>query len=104
MQRILLIVILLAFTALTVLALMHHGVTGIFSHQFANFAGMQVFLDLVIALALFLVWMWRDARASGRNPWPWLLLTLVAGSFGPLVYLILHPQKPDTGGRRGNSR
>jgi hypothetical protein len=104
MQRILLIVILLAFSALTVLALIHHGVTGIFSHQFVNLAGMQVFLDLVIALALFLVWMWRDARAAGRNPWPWLLLTLVVGSIGPLIYLILYPQKPLTGGGPGNAR
>ena len=43
---------------------------------------------LVIALGLFLVWMWRDAKAAGRNPWPWLVLTLVAGSIGPLIYLL----------------
>lgn len=104
MQRILLIVTLLAFTALTVLTLIHHGVTGIFGHQFANLAGMQVFFDLVIALTLFMVWMWRDARAAGRNPWPWLFLTLVVGSIGPLIYLILYPQKPDTGSGPGHSR
>jgi hypothetical protein len=53
-----------------------------------NTAGMQVLADLVIALLLFCVWMWRDARASGRRPWPWLLLTLATGSFGPLLYLL----------------
>ena len=104
MQRLLLIIVLLAFTALTVLTLIHHGATGIFSHQFANLAGMQVFLDLVIALALFLVWMWRDARAAGRNPWPWLFLTLAVGSIGPLIYLILYPQKADAGSEPGNPR
>jgi len=44
--------------------------------------------DLVIALSVFLVWMWRDARAIGRNPWPWLVMTLAIGSFGPLLYLL----------------
>jgi len=47
-----------------------------------------VLVDLVIALTLVLVWMWRDAQATGRNVWPWVLLTLVAGSFGPLGYLL----------------
>ena len=104
MQRVLLIVILFAFMALTVLALIQHGVAGIFDHQFGNLAGMQVFIDLVIALVLFLVWMWRDARIAGRNPWPWTLLTLVTGSIGPLIYLILCLPKPDRGVVPGNSR
>jgi hypothetical protein len=34
------------------------------------------------------VWMWRDAKAHGRNPWVWVIATLIVGSFSPLLYLI----------------
>ncbi len=88
MQRTLLLVTLAAFGALTGLALWHHGYWGILEPHFKTFGAAQVLADLVIALALFLVWMWRDARATGRNPWPWLVLTFAAGSFGPLLYLL----------------
>ena len=44
---------------------------------------------MLAALGLVLVWLWRDALARGKNPWPWLLATLVVGSFAPLVYLWL---------------
>jgi hypothetical protein len=37
--------------------------------------------------------MWRDARSTGRNIWPWIIATLVAGSFGPLLYFITGKQK-----------
>lgn len=88
MNRTLLIVILLAFGALTAVALAHHGYLGLFKLQFQTWGGTQVFADLVIALTLVMGWMWRDARALGRNVWPWLVATLALGSFGPLLYLL----------------
>jgi hypothetical protein len=90
MQRNLLIVTLIALLSITALALKHGGLWGIFAPNFQSFAEFQVFFDLVIALSLFLVWMWRDATSAGRNPWPWLVLTLSVGSIGPLVYLIIY--------------
>lgn len=62
---------------------------GIVAPPFQGLAAAQVFVDLVIALVLAMIWMWRDARAAGRNPWPWIVATLVTGSFGPLVYLLV---------------
>lgn len=89
MNRTLLLVITIAFAALSIPAVVEHGITGILLHQFANLAGMQVLADLLITLGLFIAWMWSDATRSDRNPWPWLVLTLAAGSFGPLLYLLL---------------
>jgi len=88
MKRGAIILTLLAFGALSVVALAEHGFSGIFRHQLLNTGGMQVLADLAIALVLCLYWMWKDARARGRNPLPWVGLTLVAGSFGPLIYLL----------------
>ena len=94
MTRALLILTLVAFSALTALALWQHGLWGIFQPLFASTAGLQVFVDLVIALSLFMVWMWHDARRTGRSPWPWIVLTLLTGSFGPLLYLLARPASP----------
>jgi hypothetical protein len=88
MQRAVLVVVLGAFSVLTLAAVWKHGYWGIFEHQLQNTAGLQVLADLGIALALVLTWLWRDAKATGRNPLPWLVLTLAVGSFGPLVYLL----------------
>ena len=88
MPRVLLIVVLAAFAALTAAAVLRHGYLGVFLVPLQTLAGAQVMADLVIALGLVLTWLWQDARARGRNPWPWVIFTLAAGSFGPLVYLL----------------
>lgn len=88
MQRNLVAITLVLFGALTAAALWQHGYWGIFEPHFQSFGGAQVFADLVIALALVMVWMWHDARATGRNVWPWIAATLTLGSFGPLLYLL----------------
>jgi hypothetical protein len=88
MQRAILIAVIVLFGILTTLAVRDHGVWGIIEPHFRSFGPAQVFADLVIALTLVMIWMWRDARASGRNPWPWIVATLAVGSFGPLFYLL----------------
>lgn len=95
LSRPLLIVVLVAFSALTAVALWRHGYWGIIAPHFETAGAAQVLADLVIALSLFLVWMWRDARETGRSPWPWLVLTLAAGSIGALLYLLTRPA-PDS--------
>ena len=88
MQRTLIIITLILFGALSAAALWQHGYWGIIAPHFKSFGAGQVLADLVIALTLAMVWMWRDAKATGRNAWPWVVVTLALGSFGPLLYLL----------------
>ncbi|RZM77933.1 DUF2834 domain-containing protein [Leptolyngbya iicbica] len=88
MNRSLIILTLMLFGALSGAALWYHGYLGILMPHFQSFGAGQVFADLVIALGLVMIWMWQDAQKMQRNPWPWLGITLVAGSFGPLLYLL----------------
>jgi len=81
--------VLLLFSGLTAVALWHHGYVGLFAFQLSTYAGIQVLTDLVIALGLFLLWLWQDAKQAGRNPWPWILGTCVTGSIAPLLYVLL---------------
>ncbi|MFN4354395.1 DUF2834 domain-containing protein [Parvibaculum sp.] len=83
-----LLAVILAFGALTVLALMEAGYFGIFLQHFENYAGMQVLTDLVIVCVLGIVWMLHDGKTSGVTPWPFVVLTLAAGAFGILFYLV----------------
>lgn len=90
MVRTFLLIILIAFLAFTTVALWQHGLLGFFALLFQNLATIQVFIDLGIALSLFLVWLWHDARKAGRSPWPWMVLILCSGSIGALIYLIMY--------------
>jgi hypothetical protein len=91
MLRTALLLLLVPFAVLTALALWHHGVWGIIAPHFRTWGAAQVLADLVLALCLVLFWLWRDAKQCGRNPWPWLVATLLSGSFGPLLYLLTRP-------------
>lgn len=79
----------LDFAVLSGYAMIEHGYMGIWGHQFANAAGWQVIADLIIACTLTMAWVFADARRSGRNAWPYVAITLLAGSFGPLLYLLV---------------
>lgn len=91
-RKLLALALLVPFSALTVYAVAEVGYIGIFDYQRYSPAGWQVFADLAIALLLAMTWMIQDARAQGRNPWPWVAITLFTGSFGPLLYLAMAPR------------
>ena len=91
LPRPLILAILLPFALYTSYVLVEVGYLGLLqSHM--HLAGYQVFVDLVIVCLLAMVWMWRDAAATGRAIWPYLGITLVLGSIGPMLYLLLARQ------------
>jgi hypothetical protein len=52
----------------------------------------QVVIDLYLLATLAGVWMVKDAKARGQSVWavvPYLLLTAVFVSVGPLLYLVV---------------
>jgi hypothetical protein len=92
-KKSLLFVASIALGGITAVALWHEGLIGIFAAATSSYGSMQIFADLVIALTLVMVWMWRDAKSTGRNIWPWIVGTFLIGSFGPLLYLITAKEK-----------
>ena len=83
------IVTLLLFGALTAVAIWQDGVLGIFASIVSSWGSAQIYLDLVIALSIIMVWLYRDAVKAGRNPWPWIIATAIVGAFSPLIYLLI---------------
>ena len=82
--------VLVDFTLLTawILAQYDWSYLGFLREAHSTLAGVQVLVDLVIALTLFLVWMWNDAKGRGISPVPYLVVTLFLGSIGALLYLL----------------
>ena len=87
-RSIMLVLVTAAFGALSALALQEVGYFGIIAPHFLSWGGAQVFADLTILAVLFCIWMARDARQHGVAAWPFILMTVFLGSFGPLFYLI----------------
>lgn len=90
-RRNLALILLVPLLILTIYAIQQVGYVGIFDYHRHSPAGWQVFTDLVIALVLVFVWMVPEAKRTGRNPWPWVIITLILGSIGPLLYLAFSP-------------
>jgi len=93
-RLIILYVILLGFVAFTAYSL------AVTEQDFVSWAKdllsvpstAQVVLDLYIACGLILAWMFYDIRSRGKSKLSWFvfaLITLVAASIGPLIYLII---------------
>lgn len=84
-------VVVVLFGALSAYAVSQVGYFGIFDYHLHSPAGWQVITDLVIVCGLAIVWMVLDGKKIGRNPWPFVVITLFMGAFGPLSYLLTRP-------------
>ena len=85
---------LIDFTAVSIWLVADLGPLAFFSSILTDGWTLQVALDLVLALSLFVGWMWKDARARDLNPLPYALLVLGTGSIGALGYLLRRELAP----------
>jgi hypothetical protein len=88
-----LLVAFLAFTVYSLIVTASHGYTGFLTLALREPWAMQMLIDLVIALLLFLIWARRDAQARGLTYWPFAIATLFLGSVGALAYLVVREVK-----------
>ena len=87
-KQIVLAIVLADFVLFTGYALYEYGVIGFAEMMVANAVTLQVTIDLVIALGLFAIWMFQDARDRGLFAPGYLALIAFTGSIGALIYLI----------------
>lgn len=86
--------VLVDFVGLNVYALASEGIGGLWTHLSTMGAwGFVLTADLFIALGLCAVWMWRDARRRGTGSAGHIVLTMLTGSVGPLLYLLRRPRE-----------
>lgn len=81
-------IVLADFAALNAYVVYQYGYVGFWELATANAATVAVLVDLVIALGLVTAWLWQDARDRGVSPLPYVAVTALLGSVGPLLYLV----------------
>lgn len=91
-KKILLFLVLADFVAVMLWGASHVGLLGLYVGMVASPASIVGTTDLAIALGLISVWLFKDARAHGVSPLPYLILTVALGSVGPLLYLLRRPE------------
>jgi hypothetical protein len=93
--RIVVGLVLLAFADLNAYVVWHYGYSGFLELATANAATIAVLVDLTIALSFISIWMWRDARRRGITVVPYLAVTALLGSIGPLLYVLINGRKAE---------
>ncbi len=94
MVRILLGTILILFSIYTGWVVWQFGYTSVFEVTLREHPSTQVLIDLFITGGLLFVVMVLDHQRSGRSLSkfvPFAIVTILAGSIGPLLYFIVYP-------------
>lgn len=82
---------LIWFLTLTWGVLSDYSYVGFFLMASANGATHLMFVDLAIGLTVLSIWMVVDGRREGNSYLPPVLITLLFGVAGPLLYLVMRP-------------
>ncbi len=81
-------VVFCVFVVFSCVVVYDQGLFGFLSLAGREPWGLQILIDLGIALFFFASWMKRDARERGLPFAPYALLVLTLGSIGALAYLL----------------
>lgn len=83
-------IVLADFVALNLYVLMAYEFSymAVMRAAVSTLPGVLVLVDLAIALTMVGIWMWRDAERRGIAVVPYLVVGLLLGSVGPLLYLL----------------
>ena len=93
-KTVLTLIVLLAFTAYTAFAMFHaeQSLIDFGIELMSNLDTAQVVIDLYILAVLACIWMYHDNK-SRKKPFisiaPYILITAVFVSIGPLLYLVV---------------
>ncbi|MEO1733689.1 MAG: hypothetical protein AAFR45_08700 [Pseudomonadota bacterium] len=71
-----------AFTLWTGAAVLAEGLFGFWDNHVQSLWGIQVWVDLLIAIAIGWSFLAPRARQVGMSPWPWLAFTGCTGCIG----------------------
>lgn len=81
-------IVLADFMVFNAYVIAQYGYIGFMREVVSSLVGVQLLVDLTIALALIAVWMWNDAKRRGLSAVPYMVVGLFLGSVGPLLYLL----------------
>jgi len=93
-KRTLIAIPLIGFLFLTIRAVLAQGYMGVIAQFLANPGTQLLSADLVLSLSLVTIWMVLDARKKQNSFVPFLVITLIFGVAGPLLYLLLRDVSP----------
>ena len=83
-----LITVFAVFSVYSTMVILDHGYTGFMELAMTGAWAAQFFIDLCIALLLFAIWMFGDAKERSLPFWPYFIAILTTGSIGALAYLV----------------
>ena len=84
-----LLCLLLLHVTVSTKALYDHGFFELYAFAMRDWPQFQILTDLTVAVVLLSVFVLRDARATGRKAWPYLVGALLLGSLSPLLYFVV---------------
>jgi TctA family transporter len=65
---------------------------------FGGLVGLMCLIPIIwfIIAIVLCIWVYRDAESRGMNGVMWLIVVLLAGIIGLIVYLVVRKEKPPT--------